>query len=142
MRPIHSQTKHGGVGNEIQLSLAADAPASRCSAGVPSLRSARLKLALAVNKAPRYTGGVLESTGVTMSNDVAEIETRIRSLSLEDKTELIRALIAELDGPADADVERAWLEEAQRRHREVIEGKVQPVPGERVFQNLRARLKR
>jgi putative addiction module component (TIGR02574 family) len=77
-----------------------------------------------------------------MSTDVAEIEAKIRSLSREDKTGLIRALIAELDGPADADVERAWLEEAQRRHREVIEGKVQPIPAERVFENLRSRLKR
>lgn len=77
-----------------------------------------------------------------MSIDVAEIEAKIRSLSLEDKTELIRALIAELDGPADVDVERAWLEEAQKRHREVVEGKVRPVPGERVFANLRSRLKR
>ena len=77
-----------------------------------------------------------------MSTDVAEIETKIRSLSLEDKTELIRALIAELDGAADGDVERAWLQEAQRRYREVVEGNVRPVPGERVFENLRARLKR
>ena len=77
-----------------------------------------------------------------MSANVAEIEAKIRSLSFEDKTELIRALIAELDGPADADVERAWLEEAQRRHREVTEGKVKPVPGERVFEKLRSRLKR
>jgi len=77
-----------------------------------------------------------------MSAVVAEIEAKIRSLSLEDKTELVRALIAELDGPADPDVERVWLEEAQRRHREVIEGKVRPVPGERVFENLRTRLKR
>jgi putative addiction module component (TIGR02574 family) len=77
-----------------------------------------------------------------MSTVVAEIEAKIRSLSLDDKTKLIRALIAELDGPGDADVERAWLEEAQRRYREVAEGKVQPVPGERVFANLRSRLKR
>lgn len=77
-----------------------------------------------------------------MSTVVAEIEAKIRSLSLEDKTELIRALIAELDGPSDAGVERAWLEEAQRRHQEIIDGKVQSVPGERVFANLRARLKR
>jgi hypothetical protein len=63
-------------------------------------------------------------------------------LSLADKTELTRTLIAELDGPADGDVERAWLQEAQRRYREVVEGKVQPVAGERVFGNLRARLKR
>ncbi|MGB7543218.1 MAG: addiction module protein [Burkholderiales bacterium] len=96
----------------------------------------------AVHKIPRYTVGIGKISEVVMSIVVSEIEARIRSLSLEDKTELIRALIAELDGPADADVERAWLEEAQRRHREVIEGKVQPVPGERVFANLRSRLKR
>lgn len=77
-----------------------------------------------------------------MSTDVAEIEAKIRSLSLEDKTELIRSLIAELDGLADADVERAWLIEAQRRHRDIAEGKVKPVPAQRVFQNLRARLKK
>ena len=76
-----------------------------------------------------------------MSTVIAEIEAKIRELSLEDRMDLIRSLIAELDGPADAGVEAAWLEEAQRRHREVVEGKVQPVPGERVFSNLRARLK-
>lgn len=77
-----------------------------------------------------------------MSTVVAEIEAKIRSLSREDKTELLRTLIAELDGPSDPSVERLWLEEAQRRHREVVEGKVQPVPGERVFANLRSRLER
>lgn len=76
-----------------------------------------------------------------MSTDVAEIEAKIKSLSREDKTDLIRALIAELDGPGDSGAERAWLEEAQRRHQEIVDGKVQPVPGERVFANLRARLK-
>ena len=77
-----------------------------------------------------------------MSTVVTEIAAKIQTLSVEDKADLIRSLIAELDSPADAGVERAWLEEAQRRHREAIEGKVQPVPGERVFANLRARLKR
>ena len=76
-----------------------------------------------------------------MSINITEIEAKIRSLTLEDKTELIRFLIADLDGPADADVERAWLLEAQRRHREIVEGEVEPVPAQRVFQNLRARLK-
>ncbi len=75
-----------------------------------------------------------------MSPGVAEIEAKIRSLSLEDKTELLRILIAELDGPVDADVERAWLAEAQRRYCEVREGKVQPVSGEGVFVKVHARL--
>lgn len=77
-----------------------------------------------------------------MSGEVAEIEAKIQTLNTEEKAELIRVLIADLDGPADADVENAWLEEARKRHREIIEGKVQTVPGERVFENLRARLKR
>ena len=77
-----------------------------------------------------------------MSSDGGEIEAKIRSLSLEDKTELIRSLIADLDGPADADVESGWLVEAQRRHSEIVEGKVEPIPAQRVFQNLRARLKK
>lgn len=77
-----------------------------------------------------------------MSTATAEIEAKIRELSLDEKADLIRTLIAELDGPADAGVEAAWLKEAQRRHREVVEGKVRPVPAERVFANLRARLKR
>ena len=77
-----------------------------------------------------------------MSSDVAQIEAKIRSLSFEDKTELLRALIGELDGPTDTDVEQAWLREAQRRHREIAEGKVQPVPAQQVFDHLRARLKK
>jgi len=77
-----------------------------------------------------------------MAEDVAEIEAKIRALSHEEKTELIRSLIADLDGPEDAGVEQAWLEEAERRHRELLDGKVQGVPGEQVFENLRARLKR
>jgi len=36
---------------------------------------------------------------MTMSSAVAEIEAKVRTLSREDKAELIRALIAELDGP-------------------------------------------
>ena len=77
-----------------------------------------------------------------MSSVMAEIEAKIRSLSVEDKAGLIRSLIAELDGPADAGVERAWLEEAQRRHRELVEGKVQAISVDRVFENLHSRLKR
>jgi len=76
-----------------------------------------------------------------MSTAVAAIEAQIRALSPEDKADLVRSLIADLDGPSDEAVQRAWLEEAQRRYLAVVEGKVQPVPAERVFANLRARLK-
>ena len=77
-----------------------------------------------------------------MAHAVEKIAEKIRSLTAEQKVELLRSLIAELDAPAETDVERAWLEEAQRRHRELVEGKVKGVPGERVFENLRSRLRR
>ena len=76
-----------------------------------------------------------------MSSVVAEIEARIRSLSTAERAELIRAYIADMDGPADPDVERAWLEEASRRHRELADGSVK-APADRVFASLRSRLRR
>ena len=77
-----------------------------------------------------------------MSNIITEIEEKVRTLTLDDRLELIRKLIADLDGPPDSDVDRAWVAEAKRRHQEILEGKVQTIPGERVFEHLRSRLKR
>jgi len=78
--------------------------------------------------------------GASVARSIKEIEQDIRSLNGEDKVELIRSLIAELDGPADAGVERAWLETSQHRYRERVEGKVTGIPGPLVFKRLRARL--
>lgn len=75
-----------------------------------------------------------------MARAVAEIYAEIQKLSESDKDELLRALMAELDAPLDADVEKAWLNEAQKRYREIAEGRVQGVPGQLVFERLRARL--
>jgi hypothetical protein len=69
-----------------------------------------------------------------------DIEQDIRSLSGEEKARLIRSLIAELDAPADPNVERAWLEASQRRYRDLVEGKIKGVPGPLVFEQLRAKL--
>jgi hypothetical protein len=77
-----------------------------------------------------------------MAKAVKEIEQEIRALSGEEKIELLRSLIDELDAPADPNVERAWLETSQRRYRELVEGNVKGVPGALVFRRLRARLGR
>ena len=77
-----------------------------------------------------------------MADDLAEIDARIRALSAEEMADLIRAVIADLDGPEDDGVEQAWLEKAEKRHRELIDGKVQGIPAERVFENLRSCVKR
>jgi acyl-CoA reductase-like NAD-dependent aldehyde dehydrogenase len=75
-----------------------------------------------------------------MAKAVKDIEREIRGLSSEERAELMRSLIADLDAPADANVERAWLETSQRRYRELVEGKVEGVPGPLVFDRLRKRL--
>lgn len=79
---------------------------------------------------------------IPMARAVKDIQREIRELSSEDKVELIRTLIADLDAPADSNVERAWLETSQRRYRELVEGKVKGVPGPPVFERLRKRLGR
>lgn len=76
-----------------------------------------------------------------MARAIDGIEKDIRALSSEEKRELLRALTAELDAPADLDEEKAWLEAAQRRYRELVEGKVKGVPGPLVFERLRSRLR-
>lgn len=75
-----------------------------------------------------------------MSKAVKDIEREILELSSEERAELMRALIADLDAPADANVERAWLETSQRRYRELVEGSVKGVSGPLVFDRLRKRL--
>jgi acyl-CoA reductase-like NAD-dependent aldehyde dehydrogenase len=75
-----------------------------------------------------------------MAKAVKDIEREIRALSAEERAELMRSLIADLDAPADANVERAWLETSQRRYRELVEGKVKGVSGPLVFDRLRKRL--
>ena len=76
-----------------------------------------------------------------MARAISEIEKEIRSLARPEQEQLLRALLEELDGPADPDAERAWLDEVQRRSAEFDAGLVKPVPAEEVFDRVRSRLK-
>lgn len=75
-----------------------------------------------------------------MPKTVKDIEREILELSAEERAELMRSLITDLDAPADANVDRAWLETSQRRYRELVESKVRGVPGPLAFDRLRKRL--
>jgi putative addiction module component (TIGR02574 family) len=75
-----------------------------------------------------------------MARAVADIEKDIRALTADEKLELLRSLLRELDGPGDANVEKAWLVESQRRYQELLDGSVKAVPGHLVFKRLRSRL--
>jgi putative addiction module component (TIGR02574 family) len=75
-----------------------------------------------------------------MAKTIEDIENEIRSLSADDRMHLLRDLIADLDGSMDKDAEKAWLEEAERRYKEVKAGEVELIPAEEVFAQARARL--
>ncbi len=77
-----------------------------------------------------------------MATALKEIEAKIRSLKPEERAQLLRSLIAELDGPSETNVEHAWLEVAKKRHREIVEKKVKTVPEKQVLERVRSRLKR
>jgi hypothetical protein len=73
---------------------------------------------------------------------VADIERDIQALNDEQRLGLLRSLIADLDGPADSDVEEAWLAEAERRDDELESGAVQSIPAEDVFREAEQLLRR
>jgi putative addiction module component (TIGR02574 family) len=76
-----------------------------------------------------------------MATVVEEIEAKIRSLNAAEKTELLRSLIAELDGPPQSDSEDEWIATAKKRYREIADGHIKAVPADHVFEKVRSRLK-
>jgi putative addiction module component (TIGR02574 family) len=70
-----------------------------------------------------------------------DIKNDIRALTPEERRDLLASLIRELDGAAvDPNVEKLWLAEAERRSRELVDGKVEGIPAHLVFERLRSRL--
>lgn len=75
-----------------------------------------------------------------MSTQFDDIEKQARSLPLKEKAALARLLIEDLDQTVDEDVERLWLEEAQRRYEAYLKGELDALPGEDVMKRARERL--
>ncbi len=75
-----------------------------------------------------------------MSSKVEKLAMELLGLPASARAELARRLIASLDDTDDGDVDALWIEEAERRLSEIREGKVQAVPAERVFAEIRGKL--
>ena len=73
---------------------------------------------------------------------LSELLEKALALSTQDRGLLIDRLIASLDEePADEGVEAAWDEEIKRRMDDIRSGRVKTIPGERVLERLKARLR-
>ena len=68
-----------------------------------------------------------------MSKKLEEIINVAMELSLEERAELAGILMLSLDEASESEVERLWLEEAERRLQDFREGKVKGIPAEEVF---------
>jgi len=75
-----------------------------------------------------------------MGRTLAEARKIVGELSLEDKEILSGELVYEVR-KADLEIEKAWTEEAERRWKEIEEGKVETIPGDQVLAEARRRLR-
>jgi putative addiction module component (TIGR02574 family) len=67
-----------------------------------------------------------------------QLEAEIMKLSLDARAKLAERIILSLDAPSDAENLELWIQEAERRLRDLREGKAKEVAAEDVFRRARA----
>lgn len=65
-----------------------------------------------------------------MAMNLEALAAEAMKLALEDRAQLASRLLLSLEEPSESEIERLWLEEAERRLREFREGRVQGIPGD------------
>lgn len=73
-----------------------------------------------------------------MPRDYKELEAEVLQLDLDARAELAHALLLSLEDLSEEENERLWGEEAERRQRELREGRAEAIPGEEALRQLRA----
>ena len=61
-----------------------------------------------------------------------ELIKEVASLPVEERAMVADSILRTLN-PPDAEIDRKWMQVAQRRLAELRSGKVKPIPGEEVF---------
>jgi putative addiction module component (TIGR02574 family) len=69
-----------------------------------------------------------------------KIESEALNLDIQARAKLAGKLLMSLDEPSKSEVERLWLDEAERRLAEYRAGEVKGVPANEVFQRAIAEL--
>jgi putative addiction module component (TIGR02574 family) len=75
-----------------------------------------------------------------MSKQLEEITQAAMQLDLEERALLAGALLRSVDPPSESEIERLWLDEAERRLQAYREGKVKGIPAEQVFNRVIAEI--
>jgi putative addiction module component (TIGR02574 family) len=69
-----------------------------------------------------------------------QVTKEAMKLNIEERAELTQRLLDSLDDAPASEIEKLWLEEAERRLREFREGKTKGIPAEEVFRKAVAEL--
>ena len=76
-----------------------------------------------------------------MANLARDLESKALKLSRRERARLAQRLISSLDHQRDADTDKLWRQEAERRLGELKSGKVDGIPAEQVMKRARSTLR-
>ena len=76
-----------------------------------------------------------------MASPAREVESRALRLPRRERARLAQRLISSLDQEVSPDVDKLWLQEADRRLRELKSGRAAGIPAEKVVRKARSTLR-
>jgi 3-oxoacyl-[acyl-carrier-protein] synthase III len=75
-----------------------------------------------------------------MEITLEQLEAEALKLSVEARARLAQRLLRSIEPAAESEIDRLWIEEAQRRHDELLAGAL-AIPADEVFAKARALLR-
>lgn len=77
-----------------------------------------------------------------MSTVAKKILDEVLLLPADVRASLVEQLLASLNLPTQPEIDRLWAQEAERRIAQLDKGEVKPIPGEKVFSDIRKKYRR
>jgi hypothetical protein len=74
----------------------------------------------------------------TMAMDIEELEAELMKLNMETRARLAEKLILSLDAPSDEENLHLWVAEAERRLKDLREGRAKELPAAEALRRARA----
>ena len=77
-----------------------------------------------------------------MSTSTNKVFDEALLLPSDERVSLVEKLLTSLNLPIQAEIDRLWVEEAERRVSRIESGEVELIPGEEVFAKIRQKYQR
>ena len=75
-----------------------------------------------------------------MATTLAQVEAEALRLSSEERAQLAHRLLRSLEPSPQAEIDRLWIEESERRHRDILAG-AETIPATEAIARARASLR-